>query len=113
MIKVQTNRNAHGCIRSITVTGHAHYGEYGQDIVCAGVSALVQMIPIALVRILRTPVRFIQQSGRMWIRIPEMCETDSQKTAFLLEAVMSTIKEMQRTYEGFIEIVEKGRDNHV
>jgi uncharacterized protein YsxB (DUF464 family) len=77
------------------------------------VSALVQMIPIALVRILRTPVRFIHQSGRMWVRIPDMCETDSQKAAFLVEAVICAIKEMQRTYEGFIEIVEKGRDNHV
>ena len=29
---------------TITVLGHANYGEYGKDIVCAGVSALVQAL---------------------------------------------------------------------
>ena len=29
---------------TITLTGHANYGEYGKDIVCAGVSALVQAL---------------------------------------------------------------------
>ena len=28
----------------LTVLGHANYGEYGKDIVCAGVSALVQAL---------------------------------------------------------------------
>lgn len=29
---------------TLTVTGHANYAEYGKDIVCAGVSALVQAL---------------------------------------------------------------------
>ncbi len=29
---------------SLTVTGHADYAEYGKDIVCAGVSSLVQAL---------------------------------------------------------------------
>ena len=29
---------------TLTVLGHANYGEYGKDIVCAGVSALVQAL---------------------------------------------------------------------
>lgn len=29
---------------TITVSGHANYAEYGKDIVCAGVSALVQAL---------------------------------------------------------------------
>ncbi len=30
--------------RSLTVSGHANYDEYGRDIVCAGISALVQAL---------------------------------------------------------------------
>ena len=28
-------------VKSLTVSGHANYDEYGKDIVCAGVSAIV------------------------------------------------------------------------
>jgi len=38
--KYTVNENIH----SLTVLGHANYGEYGKDIVCAGVSALVQAL---------------------------------------------------------------------
>lgn len=31
---------------SLTVTGHADCGEYGKDIVCAGVSSLVQTLAL-------------------------------------------------------------------
>lgn len=33
-----------GGIHTLTVLGHANYAEYGKDIVCAGVSALVQAL---------------------------------------------------------------------
>jgi uncharacterized protein YsxB (DUF464 family) len=31
-------------VHTLVVLGHANYGEYGKDIVCAGVSALVQAL---------------------------------------------------------------------
>ena len=33
-----------GSVHNLTVAGHANYDEYGRDIVCAGVSALVQAL---------------------------------------------------------------------
>lgn len=38
--KYTVNENIH----NLTVLGHANYGEYGKDIVCAGISALVQAL---------------------------------------------------------------------
>ena len=38
--KYTVNENTH----TLIVLGHANYGEYGKDIVCAGVSALVQAL---------------------------------------------------------------------
>lgn len=38
--KYTADENTH----TLTVLGHANYGEYGKDIVCAGVSALVQAL---------------------------------------------------------------------
>lgn len=38
--KYTVDENTH----TLSVLGHANYGEYGKDIVCAGVSALVQAL---------------------------------------------------------------------
>ena len=40
----------------ITVTGHAGAGAYGHDIVCAGVSTLVQVIGISLEGLARVEI---------------------------------------------------------
>jgi uncharacterized protein YsxB (DUF464 family) len=41
MIKVSVYKNAENLITGFTLSGHADYSEYGSDIVCAAVSALV------------------------------------------------------------------------
>ncbi|MCI1985616.1 MAG: ribosomal-processing cysteine protease Prp [Lactobacillus sp.] len=40
MIKARFTRDARGNLIRFTMTGHADSGEYGQDIVCAAVSAV-------------------------------------------------------------------------
>ena len=41
---VKARYTAEDSTHTLTVTGHANYGEYGKDIVCAGISALVQAL---------------------------------------------------------------------
>ncbi|MFV0464861.1 MAG: ribosomal-processing cysteine protease Prp [Lachnospiraceae bacterium] len=41
MTRVTIYRNTNGQYTGFDCTGHAAFGEYGQDFVCAGVSALV------------------------------------------------------------------------
>lgn len=41
---VKAKYTVEGNIHTLTVIGHANYSEYGKDIVCAGVSALVQAL---------------------------------------------------------------------
>ena len=40
MIKVTVGKNSNGEYNRVCMDGHAGYGEHGQDIVCAAVSAL-------------------------------------------------------------------------
>ena len=40
MINITINRNEIGMIQSFTMSGHADFANHGQDIVCAGVSAV-------------------------------------------------------------------------
>lgn len=41
---IRARYTADGNTHTLTVRGHANYGEYGKDIVCAGVSALIQAL---------------------------------------------------------------------
>ena len=41
---IKARYTAEGNTHTLTVLGHAGYAEYGKDIVCAGVSALVQAL---------------------------------------------------------------------
>jgi uncharacterized protein YsxB (DUF464 family) len=41
MIKVSIYKNADNLITGLSLSGHADYSEYGSDVVCAAVSALV------------------------------------------------------------------------
>ncbi|HBI73505.1 MAG TPA: ribosomal-processing cysteine protease Prp [Lachnospiraceae bacterium] len=41
MIKVSIYKNADNLITGFSLSGHADYSEYGSDVVCAAVSALV------------------------------------------------------------------------
>ena len=49
MIKVQIKRN-NKYITQIKIKGHAQFGEYGKDLVCAGVSAVATGICNALAK---------------------------------------------------------------
>ena len=41
---VKAKYTVEGDIHTLTLLGHANYAEYGKDIVCAGVSSLVQAL---------------------------------------------------------------------
>lgn len=41
---IKARYTAEGDTHTLTVRGHANYDKYGKDIVCAGVSALVQAL---------------------------------------------------------------------
>lgn len=41
---VRAKYKVNGSLHTLTVLGHANYDEYGKDIVCAGISALVQAL---------------------------------------------------------------------
>ena len=41
---IKARYTAEGNTHTLSVRGHANYDEYGKDIVCAGVSALVQAL---------------------------------------------------------------------
>lgn len=52
----------------ITVTGHANYAEHGKDIVCAGVSTLVQTLICSLEELTADTIQYDISPGKVDIK---------------------------------------------
>lgn len=94
----------------IKAEGHAGYAEYGKDIVCAGVSALMQTIrPALLERGIRSTMYMISSGeNRMEVKAEPECE-QRYHCLVVFETVLAGLKEIARAYPDYVSIkVEKG-----
>lgn len=94
----------------IKAEGHAGYAEYGKDIVCAGVSALMQSLrPALLERGIRNTMHMITTGeNRMDVKAEPECE-QMYPCLVVFETVLAGLKEIARAYPDYVSIkVEKG-----
>ncbi|MDL2280995.1 ribosomal-processing cysteine protease Prp [Selenomonadales bacterium OttesenSCG-928-I06] len=94
--------NIDGKIKKFKVTGHAGVSHKGQDIVCAGVSAVVQTAVIGLERHLNTDFDVKQSEGNL--------EVNLKKPDNYTEAILMTmyygLKEIEKIYPKNVKIDE-------
>lgn len=58
----------------ISVKGHAHYAEPGKDIVCAGVSALVQTLIQSIEELTADKIKYSMSPGTVDIKFRNLSE---------------------------------------
>ena len=58
----------------ITIKGHAHYAEPGKDIVCAGVSALVQTLIQSIEELTADKIKYSMSPGTVDIKFRNLSE---------------------------------------
>ena len=56
----------------ITMKGHANYAEHGKDIVCAGVSALVQTLIQSIEELTADEIQYSMQPGTVDIKFGDL-----------------------------------------
>ena len=71
MILVEILTNENGLITGYRVTGHSGTAKHGQDIVCAGVSALTQSALLGIMEHLHRAVTYDIASGNLRVRLSE------------------------------------------
>ncbi|MCQ6266426.1 ribosomal-processing cysteine protease Prp [Fictibacillus sp. WQ 8-8] len=110
MIKVTIYRDEQHHIRSFSMSGHADSGPYGQDLVCAGASA-VSFGAINAMEVLCsiTPdVETQQDGGYLIFRAPDHLEDHiHEKVQLLLEGMVVSLKTIENDYGRFISLQEK------
>lgn len=105
MIRVSVRRSGDS-ILLIRAEGHAGYAESGLDIICAGVSALMQALEVGVLEVLGTEgalVKKIPEKGLMEVSVPEPSD---EKTQVLFQTVYASLEGVRSSYPGYLEISE-------
>lgn len=100
MVTIQFDRSKAGQLVGFSARGHALFAEEGQDIVCAGVAALLQTAVLGLEVKVGVAPRYRVQKGRLTCRVDarRMVGETGRHVDVLLETMLLGLTEMARHY---------------
>lgn len=109
MIRVAIHRTKSGMIQSFTMSGHADFADHGEDIVCAGASAVSFGAVNAVMKLTDVEPEIDRgDGGYLRCTIPEDISTDVQeKVQLLLEGMVVSLKTIEQDYGEHIKITFK------
>ena len=103
MILVEILTNENGLITGYRVTGHSGTAKHGQDIVCAGVSALTQSALLGIMEHLHRTVNYDIASGNLTVRLTE---PPNDCTEAILRTMYMGLAEIEKISPKGIQIQE-------
>lgn len=106
MIHVHIKQTSDGNISSFKMSGHADFAEKGQDIVCAGASA-VSFGSINAIMELTGAKPVIKQSdgGYLECKIPDTLSSNAaEKVQLLLQGMIISLQTIEQDYGKYIKI---------
>lgn len=106
MISIKVAVNEGKAICGVTVSGHANLAPKGQDIVCAGVSSLVQTAALGVKRHLRRKIILEVSEGYLCL---ELKDVPDELTEAVLQTMVIGLKEIAKIYPDSVQIVEHRR----
>lgn len=71
MVKISVMRQDDNKIIGLSVEGHAGAGVYGEDIVCAGISALAQSVILGLAKHLQRDIDYAVKPGYLSVELKD------------------------------------------
>ncbi|MBR0426455.1 MAG: ribosomal-processing cysteine protease Prp [Clostridia bacterium] len=82
-----------------TVTGHAEQGAYGEDLVCAAVSALVQTAVLGVTEVLKLNAGVsLKEGDSACILDRDTSEADLNRAAIVFETMLAGLRSIQASY---------------
>lgn len=106
MVKVLISRTPQGHIRAFQVKGHAAWGSYGNDIVCAAVSVLTQTAIIGMEEYLGLRLQLRKRTGFLSCSILGS-RGKERELAAILETMVYGLRSIALDYPDNVSIVEE------
>ena len=99
--------NQDGRINGFSVSGHSGYGEEGNDIVCAAISAAVQFAECTINDVLgnHANTKVKEDEPRITLTLPATCD-DEDAVQAVLTGFMLTMCSLRDDYPDYIEVME-------
>ena len=81
------------------LNGHANEGAYGEDIVCAGISAITETALLGITDVLKFDVVPTHEEGHMYCILPKDTSLeDMEKAAIVFNTMIAGLTSLQRAY---------------
>ncbi|MBQ0017460.1 MAG: ribosomal-processing cysteine protease Prp [Clostridiales bacterium] len=98
-------------IKCIQCLGHSGYAEKGEDIVCAGISSIVQTAVLGLLTVAKINVELLKddETGYLKAKLPEnLTEEENHDAQVILNTMLCGLSDLRETYSNFInlEVIE-------
>lgn len=106
MIQIKILRSYSNSVTGFCINGHADMAPYGQDIVCAAVSALAQTALLGLTMYLNRDVSYDMEEGRLSVQLH--AKPDAQTDA-VLETMILGLLEIEKLHSDYITISQNRR----
>ncbi|WP_442595223.1 ribosomal-processing cysteine protease Prp [Neobacillus sp. D3-1R] len=106
MIQVTINRLESGLIQAFSLSGHAQFANRGQDIVCAGASAVSFGAVNSVIALTGVEPKIEQgKDGFLRCVIPDhLSEETQKKVQLLLEGMIVSLQTIEKDYGKHIKI---------
>jgi len=106
VLDVTFTRDSRNRLSSVFAQGHAQAGDYGEDVVCAAVSGIVQAARLGLEAYAGVALEVRQESGDFWMRWPEARRDDEAVRAIVATAELS-IEQIASQYPGHVRLLRE------
>lgn len=103
MVDVRFTRDSRGRLSSVFATGHAEFGAFPDDVVCAAVSAILQAAYAGLQDVAKLQFDGKRISGELDIHIPETARDRADVGAILATAEIS-LEQLARQYPEHLRV---------
>ena len=98
MITVTVLRE-HGTVVGFNVSGHANMGEYGEDLVCAAVSAVVQTAILGITEVCHIKAGVLIEEGQTRCILEKDVTNEALNSAgVVFETMIAGLKSIQSSY---------------
>lgn len=108
MTNIRFYRDTRGLLRGFSIVGHTGSAPAGEDIVCAGVSALSQTAVNALEGVAGIKVSLHMSDGYLGVRLPKGLDAKKLYNAqVILRTVRQGLQGIAATYPQYVRMREK------
>jgi len=108
MVKVKIQTTRVGEFVAFEVKGHSDYAEHGQDIVCSGISALVQTAVLGLTHYLENPPKLQVEAGFLGCSLPKNLTTaEKGRAEVILQTMTLGMEKIAQSYPKNLRLVRQ------